>query len=179
MEEALRRAEAYHRSGADAVLMHSKRATPDEILEFMRRWGGRGPVVIVPTIYYQTPTETFEQAGVSLVIWANHLMRSCIQVMRKTAATILADRSIRTVEGQVAPLRDVFQLQDVEELEAAEEQYLPRNDPVPPVVPFVTAHPAIKDGKVAAKNAKAHRNGTAHGHHRKHGKTAVAVNRKT
>jgi phosphoenolpyruvate phosphomutase len=55
LEEALRRAEAYHAAGADAVLIHSKKADASEILAFMARWGDRAPVVIVPTMYYAAP----------------------------------------------------------------------------------------------------------------------------
>ena len=63
MDEALRRAEAYHRAGADAVLIHSKKETADEITGFCESWGGRAPVVIVPTMYHRTPTQTFRDAG--------------------------------------------------------------------------------------------------------------------
>ncbi len=66
MEEALRRAEAYRQAGADAILIHSKLSKPDEILTFAREWAGRGPLVIVPTKYYSTPTEAFRKAGISL-----------------------------------------------------------------------------------------------------------------
>ena len=44
---------------------------PDEILAFAREWDDRCPLVIVPTKYYATPTEVFEQAGVSMVIWTS------------------------------------------------------------------------------------------------------------
>src|SRR5499433_3366794 len=50
--EALRRAEAYHQAGADAILIHSARSHPGEILSFRREWGDRLPVVIVPTKYH-------------------------------------------------------------------------------------------------------------------------------
>ena len=73
MKEALKRASAYRRAGADAILMHSKQSTADQVLEFMDEWGDRCPVVIVPTMYPFTPTDAFEKAGVSLVIWANHM----------------------------------------------------------------------------------------------------------
>src|ERR671913_318737 len=52
LEEALRRAEAYQLAGADAILMHSKLKTADQILAFIREWKNRCPVVIVPTTYY-------------------------------------------------------------------------------------------------------------------------------
>jgi len=79
--EALRRAEAYHQAGADGILIHSALAVPDEILAFKKEWGGRCPVAIVPTKYYATPTEVFRQAGFSVVIWANHLLRATVTIM--------------------------------------------------------------------------------------------------
>jgi phosphoenolpyruvate phosphomutase len=125
MEEALRRAEAYHAAGADAVLIHSKQNTAGEIFDFMARWGDRAPVVIVPTMYYATPTELFRQAGVSTVIWANHLMRASIAAMRETARRIQTDQSLVEVEGRVASVKDIFRLVGNQELEDAEKRYLP------------------------------------------------------
>ncbi len=125
MDEALRRAAAYHEAGADAILMHSKQSTPDQILEFLREWSGRCPVVIVPTMYHQTPTELFEQAGANLVIWANHLLRSSVAAMQETAATIWRDRSLHHVEDRVVPVKEIFRLQGDDELKTAEERYLP------------------------------------------------------
>jgi phosphoenolpyruvate phosphomutase len=94
LEEALKRAEAYYLAGADAILMHSKLKTADQILAFLRAWENKCPVVIVPTTYYNTPTSTYEEAGVSLVIWANHLLRASIKAMQQTAAQIYQERSI-------------------------------------------------------------------------------------
>jgi phosphoenolpyruvate phosphomutase len=123
--EALKRAEAYRQAGADAVLIHSKKSTVAEIEAFMKEWGNRHPVVIVPTKYYSTPTEVFRELGVSLVIWANHLLRASLSAMQATAATIFKEQSLRRVEDQVAPLSEVFRLQREDELQAAEARYLP------------------------------------------------------
>ena len=125
MEEALRRANAYAEAGADAVLIHSKKAHAREVFEFCERYGGRTPVVIVPTMYHATPTELFRQAGVSTVIWANHLLRASLTAMRETAARIHEDQSLREVEGRVAPVKEIFRLVGNDELEAAERRYLP------------------------------------------------------
>jgi len=125
MDEALKRAEAYHAAGADALLIHSKLATATEILEFTERWGRRSPVVIVPTMYYATPTEAFRRAGINAVIWANHLLRSSISAMRATAAQIHEDQGLLEVEGRVASVKDIFALTANAELEAAEKRYLP------------------------------------------------------
>jgi phosphoenolpyruvate phosphomutase len=124
MKEALKRANAYYEAGADALLIHSKISKPDEILTFMREWGNRCPVVIVPTKYYSTPTQIFRDAGVSVVIWANHLMRSALTAMQKTAAEIYTSQSLITVEDKVAPLSEVFRLQNDDELQEAEKMYL-------------------------------------------------------
>ncbi|HEY2661998.1 MAG TPA: phosphoenolpyruvate mutase [Caulobacteraceae bacterium] len=125
MDEALRRAEAYCDAGADAILIHSKKAHADEIFEFRRLWGDRAPVVIVPTMYHSTPTDLFRQAGISTVIWANHLLRASMTAMRETAMRIHKDESLQDVEGRVASVKDVFRLVGNDELEAAEARYLP------------------------------------------------------
>jgi phosphoenolpyruvate phosphomutase len=130
MAEALRRAEAYYLAGADAILMHSKQSTAGEILEFMGEWGSTLPVVIVPTKYYATPTREFEEAGVSLVIWANHLLRAAIRTMQETAAHIFAHRSVALLEDQITSVNEVFHLQNAGELAEAEKVYLPQPEPV-------------------------------------------------
>jgi phosphoenolpyruvate phosphomutase len=127
LEEAMKRAEAYRLAGADAILMHSALRNPSEILAFLKEWGGRLPVVIVPTKYYQTPTSVFREAGVSTVIWANHLMRSALKAMKETAAQIFRDQSLLNVEDKVATLQEVFHMQGESELEEAEKRYLPRH----------------------------------------------------
>ena len=126
LEEALKRAEAYQLAGADAILMHSKRPNADQIVEFLREWNNKCPVVIVPTTYYKTPTSVYEEAGVSLVIWANHMLRAAIKVMQETAARIRDERSISTIESEVVTVKEIFRLQGAAELEEAEKVYLPK-----------------------------------------------------
>ncbi len=125
LDEVLKRAIAYHEAGADAVLIHSKITAFDEIASFMKEWGDRGPVVIVPTKYYQTPTSIFRKYNISLFIWANHLMRSAITAMKRTAMQIFETRSLNDVEERIATLTEVFRLQNADELLQAEKRYLP------------------------------------------------------
>jgi phosphoenolpyruvate phosphomutase len=125
LDEALRRAEAYRCAGADAILIHSARNDANEVLTFKREWSDRLPVVIVPTKYYATPTEAFRRAGFSIVIWANHLMRSSLTAMQETAREIYLRETLVDVESRVAPLKEVFRLQDEPELEEAERRYAP------------------------------------------------------
>ncbi len=128
LDEALKRASAYHEAGADAILIHSKLSKPDEILAFMKEWGNRCPVVIVPTKYYSTPTQVFRDYGVRVVIWANHMMRSAISAMQETASKVHDTESLLEVEDKVTPLVEVFRLQHDEELQEAEKIYLKEKD---------------------------------------------------
>jgi phosphoenolpyruvate phosphomutase len=125
MDEALRRAEAYHAAGADAVLVHSKRKDAAEITGFLARWDRRCPIVIVPTMYYATPTDTFRKAGISTIIWANHLVRASISAMRETARAIAGAQSLMEVEDRLTSVREIFKLTGNDELEEASQRYLP------------------------------------------------------
>jgi phosphoenolpyruvate phosphomutase len=124
MEEALRRAEAYRRAGADAILIHSKLSKPDEILTFAKEWAGRGPLVIVPTKYYSTPTDVFRGAGISTVIWANHLIRSAAAAMQGVAREIFEAETLVNIEDRIATVDEIFRLQNADEYTAAERVYL-------------------------------------------------------
>ncbi len=124
MEEALRRAEAYRLAGADAILIHSKLSKPDEILTFAREWAGRGPLVIVPTKYYSTPTNVFRLAGISLVIWANHMVRSATSAMQSVAKEVFTSQTLVNIEDRIVSVDEIFRLQDADEYSAAERLYL-------------------------------------------------------
>ena len=126
LEEAMKRSEAYMAAGADAILMHSKRGDHSEIEAFLKEWNNRHPVIIVPTKYYTTPTDTFRQWGVSTVIWANHNMRACIAAMQETSRRIYEEQSLQSVEKKVATVKEVFRITQQPELEAAEKKYLPK-----------------------------------------------------
>ncbi|PKU25932.1 phosphoenolpyruvate mutase [Telmatospirillum siberiense] len=125
MDEALHRAEAYRAAGADAILIHSKLSSASEILTFAKHWERRCPLVIVPTMYYGTPTEVLLEAGLSNIIWANHNLRASITAMRETSRRIFETQSLTDIEGRVASVKDIFRLVGNAELEAAEKRYLP------------------------------------------------------
>ena len=126
IDEMLLRAEAYHLAGADALLIHSKKVTPDQVLEFSKAWANKCPLVIAPTTYYSTPVEVFEQAGIAIVIWANQNVRSAIAAMQETTRRIFTERSVQNVEDGIVPVKEVFRLQNAAELLLAEERYLPK-----------------------------------------------------
>jgi phosphoenolpyruvate phosphomutase len=124
--EALKRAEAYHEAGSDGILIHSALSTPTEVLAFKKEWGDRSPVLIVPTKYYATPTDVFREAGFSIAIWANHMLRAAIPAMQAAAKTLAAEQNLLSIEEEVAPVKEIFRLQGASELQDAEERYLPK-----------------------------------------------------
>ena len=126
LNEALKRAEAYHEAGSDGILIHSALSNPSEVLAFKEEWADRSPVVIVPTKYYSTPTDVFRDAGFSLAIWANHLLRAGIVAMRECAETLHREQSLLSMEDRIVPVKEIFRLQGASELKDAEERYLPQ-----------------------------------------------------
>jgi phosphoenolpyruvate phosphomutase len=125
LSEALRRAEAYHAAGADAILIHSKAKTGDEVLAFAAEWAGRCPLILVPTTYYKAPTQRFREAGISIVIWANHNLRAALSAMRRVSRQIMEEESLLAIESEIASVQDVFALTGESELAEAERRYLP------------------------------------------------------
>ena len=145
LDEALRRAEAYHEAGADGILIHSKESVADEILAFAKEWANRSPVVIVPTKYYATPTDHFRDVGINLIIWANHNMRAAISSMRETSRQIFEDQNLMWAEENVARLGDVFVIAGNEELSEAEDRYLAKRAETKAVVLAATRGSKLQD----------------------------------
>ena len=124
MDEALKRAEAYCAAGADAILIHSRQSRPDEIIAFAREWDDACPLVIVPTKYYSTPVDVFRKAGISLVIWANQMIRASVRTMENVSREIFEQESLVDVEDRITSVDSIFNLQGADELLRAQERYL-------------------------------------------------------
>ena len=124
VDEALRRAEIYHRAGADMLLIHSKSKTPDVILEFLKRWDRQSPIAVVPTTFPQLTVEDWRSVGVNLVIFANHGLRAAIKAVQETYSKIIAAGSTLPVEQEIAPMSKVFELQGMPAMKLDEERFL-------------------------------------------------------
>lgn len=124
-EEALRRAEAYAEAGADAVLIHSKSPTFDELKTVAKAWSGRVPLVVVPTIFDQVTTAELEDAGFKIVIYANQMVRASIRAMRDTLAVIKKDTRPGSVNDQIVKLKEVYDIVGVPQMEQDERKFLP------------------------------------------------------
>ena len=113
MENALTRAFAYVKAGADAVMIHSRKKEPDEVFEFAKRFREHDkvtPIVVVPTSYNQVTEEEFKQHGINVVIYANHLTRAMIPAMKKTAETILKNHRSFETNDMCMSIKDIITL---------------------------------------------------------------------
>jgi phosphoenolpyruvate phosphomutase len=123
--EAQRRARAYEEAGADAILIHSKSKTPDEIVEFVRGWKGRVPLVVVPTAYPQLTEADIAALGkVGLVIYGNHAIRAAVGAMQAVFAQIRREGGIAGVDAKLPSVDDIIELQGDARMRALESKYL-------------------------------------------------------
>lgn len=111
VDAALERCRRYADAGADAVLVHSKRRTRDQIVSFLDGWDFRCPVVIVPTTYPDWHIDDMRKAGVSAVIYANHGLRATVSALRTTYRSVYTNGDTTAVEDSIASVQDVFALQ--------------------------------------------------------------------
>ena len=121
--EAIKRANAYYESGADAILIHSSKKNANEILKFKKEWDNRCPVIIIPTTYHQTPTKIFRKAGISAVIWANQSLRASIKAIQEVTNHLYKNENLKGIEKKISSLNEVFEIAGNNELLEAEKKY--------------------------------------------------------
>ena len=113
MDDAIKRAEAYIKAGADAIMIHSKEKKADEILEFCRRYKkivNNVPLVVVPSTYSYITEEELEKEGVRIVIYANQLLRGSYPVMKKVAESILEHSRARECDEMCISIKEILTL---------------------------------------------------------------------
>jgi phosphoenolpyruvate phosphomutase len=124
-EEALRRAAAYEMAGADMILIHSKKSTPDEIESFVRAWRGKAPLVIVPTAYPQMNEARIRELGkIRMVIYGNHAIRAAVTAMKSVFSRIKADGGIQNVDRDIVTVDEIFRLQKMDRVKESERRFL-------------------------------------------------------
>lgn len=114
-EEALKRAQAFVEAGADGIMIHSRKKTPDEIFEFcdaFREIDKETPLVVVPTSYNTVTEQELVNHGVNIVIYANQLTRSAFPAMEQTAKDILKYHRAKEVDDRLMPIKDIISLID-------------------------------------------------------------------
>jgi len=123
--EALRRAAAYERAGADMILVHSKQKTADEVESFVRAWSGKAPIVLVPTAYPEMNAERIKTLGkVKMVIYGNHAIRASVTAMKDVFARIRLDGGIHNVNKDIVTVEEIFRLQGMAKMKTDETRFL-------------------------------------------------------
>ena len=114
-DDAIMRCSAYCGAGADGIMIHSKAKTPDEIFSFVRRFRAEvsadKPIVVVPSTYAQVTEKELADAGVNVVIYANHLLRAAYPAMRRTAERILECGRAQEASAEFCmPIKEIISL---------------------------------------------------------------------
>lgn len=115
LEDALIRAHAFVESGADGIMIHSRKEDPKEILEFCDefRLENKGtPIVVVPSSFNTITEEELAEHGVNVVIYANQLTRAAVPAMQETAKNILIHHRAKEVDDKLMPIKDIISLID-------------------------------------------------------------------
>lgn len=113
LEDALTRAQAYIDAGADGIMIHSNKPEPDEILAFCTRYQSfpnKVPLVAVPSTYTRTYEKDLIACGITIVIYANQLIRSAYPAMVRTAESILVHERSEESEPGCMPIKEILHL---------------------------------------------------------------------
>lgn len=115
MEDALTRAFAFVKAGADGIMIHSRKEDPAEILEFcdkFRETDPKTPLVVVPSSFNVVTESELADHGVNIVIYANQLTRAAFPAMQQTAEDILRYHRAKEVDDRLMPIKQIITLID-------------------------------------------------------------------
>lgn len=118
LEDALKRAFAYTKAGADGIMIHSRRKEPTEVFEFIEQFRSKDkftPLVVVPTAFNSVTEQEFKDRGVNVVIYANHLTRSAFPAMKHVAEVILNNHRAQEADALCMPFKEIIRLIPEEE----------------------------------------------------------------
>ncbi len=111
--DALERAFAYVKAGADGVMIHSKEKSGEEIKEFCAKFRAEYknvPIILVPTTYNQFTEKELHAWGANIIIYANHMLRASYPAMVKVAQTILESERSKEADTLCMPIKQILEL---------------------------------------------------------------------
>jgi phosphoenolpyruvate phosphomutase len=121
MSEAIQRANAYENAGADAILIHSKKETAEEVIEFSESWKGNIPLVVVPTTYPTVSIEELIEKKFKMIIYANQTLRASYIAMNDILKEIKNKERISDVKQEMTSMEKIFELQEMYEIKNQEK----------------------------------------------------------
>ena len=121
LEQALKRAYAYEKAGADLILIHSNKITPEEIFEFSDSWKGSTPLVVIPTTYYSVNVDELIEHKIKMVIYANQTLRAAHFALSKLLGQMTDANNMSQFQNQMSSMDDIFKLQKMYDLKSQEK----------------------------------------------------------
>ena len=122
MKEALHRAAAYEKAGADAILIHSNKKTPDEIFQFCDSWNGNVPLVAIPTSYGNVTRKELIDHRIKMIIYANQTLRVSHIYVSKLLEELKNSDSLSQISYEMSPMEDIFKMQQMYGLKKEEQE---------------------------------------------------------
>jgi|TARA_B110000014_G_scaffold262634_1_gene257054 phosphoenolpyruvate phosphomutase len=121
VNEAIKRANAYENAGADAILIHSKSKTPNEIFEFCDTWKGKIPIIVVPTTYGSVKIDELVSHKIKMVIYANQSLRIAHKSMSKLLRKLKNAQSLDEISEDISSMEEIFELQKMFDVKLQEK----------------------------------------------------------
>ena len=121
MNEAIKRADAYEKAGADAILIHSKQKEPDEIFEFADTWKGNLPIVAIPTTYDNVRISDLHNHKIKMAIYANQTLRTSHAAMLRLLKEMKDAERISDVKEPMSTMNEIFELQEMYDIKNKEK----------------------------------------------------------
>ncbi|MCH9299063.1 phosphoenolpyruvate mutase (plasmid) [Pantoea allii] len=113
VDHALERADAYVEAGADGIMIHSCKKTPDEVFLFSTKFRKKYPsvpLICVPTTYSATSNRELSEAGFNVIIYANHMLRAAYKAMENVSKEILRYGRTAEVENSCMSVKEIISL---------------------------------------------------------------------
>ena len=122
MKEALKRADAYEKAGADVILIHSKQKNPDEIFEFTDSWKGNTPIAVIPTTYDSVKLSDIYEHKIKMVIYANQTLRAAYDAMENLLKEMAVTEKISDIKQKMSSMNKIFDLQEMYDIKNKEKK---------------------------------------------------------
>jgi phosphoenolpyruvate phosphomutase len=113
VEDALERAHHYVEAGADGIMIHSKEKSGEDIKAFcleFRQKNKSTPIVVVPSTFNHISENEFQQWGINIVIYANHMLRASYPAMMDVAKSILTHSRSSEANDRCMPIKEILEL---------------------------------------------------------------------
>ena len=116
IEEAMSRANAYAKAGADIIFVHSRKESTDEIFEFLKLWQGKVPIMIIPTAFPTVTLDELKSRGVGMVVYAHQTTLAAFAAVSDVIKQMSKVKSLSELNTKMASMEDLFELQGMQKI---------------------------------------------------------------